>query len=342
MPRHRESSRLAVTLLAISVLPGCSADAGGAASSSSPSAAPDSPPASVTSSAGWIAYQSESPRGPDGIYLIRPDGTDQHEILLDVAGQRRHPDFSPDGTMLAFDQSDGTVDQVYISSSNGSEPRLAVACDPASCIQIWEPSWSPDGTRLAVATTMPGNPWRMGIAIVDVTTGSSTQIVEHAMDDGQDHSPRWSPDGERLVFWRGSATADGGDCAVFSVAVDGTGLTQLTDDDLVAGDPDFSSSGDRIVFGSHPLLQYPDAGRSELYTMAPDGADVRQLTDFGDDGPRATQPRWAPDGDAILYVRTTQTGLPRHVYAMAADGTSDGPVADADPIYTHPVLQPTQ
>ena len=79
----------------------------------------------------------------------------------------------------------------------------------------------------------------------------------------------------------------------------------------------------------------------ELYTIRPNGTGLRRLTAYGPNGPRATQPRWTPDGKAILYTRTTQTGQPRHIYAIDADGSGDAAVLTAKPIYTHPILQPT-
>ena len=326
----RRARVLPLTLALVLICAGCTSHS--ATSTSSPS---HSDPAG----GGWLAYQSVSPRGPDGIFLVRPDGSDDHEILLGVEGRRLHPDFSRDGRMLAFDQDDGGTDQVYVSSATGTRPRVVAPCPPASCIQRWEPSWSPDGTRLAIATTMPAALWRMGIAIIDVKTGVITRIEEHASAEGQDHFPRWSPDGTHLVFWRGDADGERGDTAVFTVGVDGTGLKQLTDTALVAGDPDYSPDGTRILFGTHPLLQYR-SGQSELFTMAPDGSDQRQLTSYGASGPRATQPRWSPDGSKIVYTRTTQSGESRVIWEMNADGSDDKPLVDKKPVYTHPVLQP--
>ena len=103
--------------------------------------------------------------------------------------------------------------------------------------------------------------------------------------------PGGPPDGSRLAFWRGRAAATGTtETAVFTVAADGTGLRQLTPWKLLAGDPDWSPDGSVIVFGTHPLLEFPDAGQSELYTIRPDGTGQRQLTSYGPTGPRATQP----------------------------------------------------
>ncbi len=108
-----------------------------------------------------------------------------------------------------------------------------------------------------------------------------------------------------------------------------------------AGDPDWSPTGSLIVFGTRPLLDFGD-GESELYTMRPDGSEITQLTNNGARGPRATQPRWTPDGEDILYTRVPQQGLPRHIWLLSADGKADRPVLQRREIYTHPVLQPTK
>jgi len=75
--------------------------------------------------------------------------------------------------------------------------------------------------------------------------------------------------------------------------------------------------------------------------MRPDGSDMHKLTNYGKDGPRATQPRWTPDGKAILYTRVTQAGFPRHIWVIDNTSSTDVPVLTKDYIYTHPVLQPS-
>jgi TolB protein len=132
-------------------------------------------------------------------------------------------------------------------------------------------------------------------------------VVENPAAAGQDHFARWSPEGRRLVLWRGRDGADGPQAAVFVVNLDGTGLRKLTPWSLLAGDPDW----------------------------VPDGTGLRRLTAFGPNGPRATQPRWTPDGTAILYTRTSQSGLPRQIYAITRDGHTDAPVATAQE-HLHP------
>ena len=344
---------LALVTTAVVLVAGCggadnkpTASAGSGTTSAAPSSTA-APPALIAQATGWLAYQSISSRGPDGVYLVRVDGSDDHEILTDVPGKRLHPDFSPDGKQLAFDQqtSDADIEQIYVADADGSHPRQVAKCQAPKCAGRWDPAWSPDGRQLAVVSSAglhPGlPPDRLGIAIIDPATGTERSVVDHDAPTGQEHFPHWSPDGRRLVFWRERFGSGGTQTAVFVVNLDGSGLRQLTKWSLFAGDADWSPDGKRIVFGTYPLGNFQLAGHSELYTIRPDGNSLRRLTNNGPDGPRAAHPRWTPDGKAILYIRTTQTGTPRHIYVLSADGKHDTPVLTANRVYTHPTLQST-
>jgi dipeptidyl aminopeptidase/acylaminoacyl peptidase len=351
-------ARSVAALLVAAAMSACSQSAAPSASSSS---SPDrashdvSPATSPLPSqpfadySGWLAYQTCGPCGSeldDEIHLVRGDGTDDHLILDELAGRKAHPDFSRDGSRLAFDNlaSFEDPDVTYVAAADGSEPILAAPCEPPDCVQLWEPAWSPDGTRIAAALALNGTPvgpQRFGIAIIELASAQVTAIVEHPAADGQDHFPRWSPEGDRLVFWRGQPTGTGVQTAIFVVNTDGSGLAQLTDWADNAGDPDWSPDGSLIVYGTHPLVEFQVSGTSELFTIRPDGTGLNQLTAYGPEGPRATQPRWTPDGSAIVYTRTTQAGSPRTLWVISADGQTDQPVfAESGDIYTHPVVQP--
>ena len=90
-----------------------------------PSRSTSAVPSPVAAARGWLAYQSLTPRGGDGVFLVRADGSDDHEILADLPGEHFHPDFSRDGKRLAFDQltSMTSPDQIYVADANGSRPR---------------------------------------------------------------------------------------------------------------------------------------------------------------------------------------------------------------------------
>jgi TolB protein len=338
--------RIALTLLMVFTA-GCSPSrTAPEPQAASPSTSTSLVPSPVASASGWLAYQSLA-AGGDGVFLVRPDGSEDHEILTEFPGDRAHPDYSRDGKRLAVDQlaDEESPSHVYVADADGAHARRLPPCPLPKCAGHSQPAWSPDGRRLAVATDIdvrpPQPPKRFGIAIIDLAKGTERSVVENPYSTGQNLFPRWSPDGRRLVFWRDRERAGGFETAVFVINVNGSGLRRLTPWGLLAGDPDWSPDGNRILFTTHPLFEFSDAGQSELHTIRPDGTGLRRLTNYGPNGPRATQSRWTPDGKAILYTRTTQTGQPRYIYAINADGTGEAPVLTTKQIYTHPILQPT-
>ena len=340
---------LGMLLLLLGVVTACGRDE---AAEKKPN--PESP---IASELGWLAYQYQT--DPEDLFsikvhLVRVDGSKDHEIATNLPGAIRHPDFSRDGSRFAFDQltSEESPDQIYVAKADGSNAKRISHCKLPRCASNWEPAWSPapDNSHIAISTgagpISETGPWpgpaRFGIAIVDVDSGKVNQIVENENAVGQNRFPRWSPDGKRLVFYRARAKSDGTiQTAVFIVNADGSELRQLTPWNMLAGDPDWSPKEDLIVFSTHPLREFETSERSELYTMRPDGSEIKALTNNGENGPRATEPRWTPDGKAILYTRENQAGTRRSIWVIDRKGGTDVPVLTKEPnYYTHPVLQP--
>lgn len=108
--------------------------------------------------------------------------------------------------------------------------------------------------------------------------------------------------------------------------------------DLAGGDADWSPDGKLIVFSTYPLVYFQETGVSNLYTIRPDGSDLRRLTSYDEGETRASQPRWTPDGKHIIYV--ADTGGARELWLMDADGSHRVQITEGG-IYTHPVWQPS-
>ena len=125
------------------------------ASTPRPTAIPVPSPTPFAMLAGepWIAYGW--PRPTDGrwaIFLMRPDGSDAHEIAADVPGEHRRPAWSPDGSKLAFvvqdtDHPDGSI---WTANADGSGAALLSAGGTECPVGLFHPAWAPDGTKLAV------------------------------------------------------------------------------------------------------------------------------------------------------------------------------------------------
>ncbi|HKE02183.1 MAG TPA: hypothetical protein VKE69_14290 [Planctomycetota bacterium] len=129
----------------------------------------------------------------------------------------------------------------------------------------------------------------------------------------------WSPDGRRLAFTEYlSAPGSGGPPATRVVVAnaDGTGDRTTIDRALWVT---FSPRGDRLAFSSMR------DGNWEIYTAAPDGTDVRRVTD---NAVYDSQPTWSPRGDRIAF--TSNRDGKRRVYTMAPDGSDARRVTTSD------------
>lgn len=83
------------------------------------------------------------------------------------------------------------------------------------------------------------------------------------------------------------------------------------------------------------------AGATDIFTMNPDGSDVRQLTFFGPNGFAYAQ-SWSPDGRKFVFAATaTPSTAPIQLWLMTADG-SDQRQLLSDPSFldTYPGFSP--
>lgn len=89
------------------------------------------------------------------IFKVWPDGSHLTQ-LTSWARQNSAPDWSPDGTQIAFDSGDvgrqGSVGDVWVMNANGSGKRRLTHTRPVSraagFVIANNPVWSPDGTQL--------------------------------------------------------------------------------------------------------------------------------------------------------------------------------------------------
>jgi Tol biopolymer transport system component len=147
-------------------------------------------------------------------------------------------------------------------------------------------SLSPDGSQFAFIRYRPGpmpapRPFQaqqVGIFVAHADGSNVRQVVPYGIAMAHElASANWSPDGKHIL----AATKQG---RLFVVRLDGTGLKQLSldvDGGYFAYQPDWSPSGERIVFG-----MFVD-GQPDLYVADIDGSNVTRLTDSPDfeDGP---------------------------------------------------------
>lgn len=319
--------------------------------SESPTAMPN-PFAGVTD---WIAYQSN--RTGEGTWLIHPNGTEDHQIAADFAGSLILPDWSPDGTKLVMTSREtGGTEPLYEYDVETETYRQLFACEDP-CLGDDEPAYSPDGTKVIfiraqqpfvysedIGEEVPSD---CGLWIGDIATGEVTQITGKDQPcDRREVSPRWSPDGSKIGYFRERYDSAGVTNAIFVIDANGGEEQQLTDWNLVAGYPDWSPDGEWIVFATYPLFSFNfDPVVSDLYRVHPDGSGIEQLTSYATPDTRANQPRYTPDGKWIIFTavqpssNTQERRTDRSLWVIPVEGGEPIEITSGG-IYTHGAWQP--
>ena len=263
-------------------------------------------PAPPNGAIAFVVYgPSEDPSIPAGstIFAVNPDGSGRVELAR-AEGPVTDLDWSPDGQRLVY----GRHDLFVLDLDSGMTTRVVV---PGS--EGYSPSWSPDGSQIALAVAQA-----KGYAIYAMRPdGSDATLLTEAQDLGWTD---WSPDGSRILFVGPGPQGAYEGWDIYVMNADGSDVTNLTNSPTVDLDPSWSPDGATILFRSRrdppPGWTNGDAP-DELYLMAPDGSDVRRLTN---DDAVDQSPVWSPDGTRIAFTSATPNG-DSVVYTMRPDGT---------------------
>lgn len=170
-----------------------------------------------------------------------------------------------------------------------------------------EPSWSPDGSKIAYACKKEGTKFELCLMNAD---GSGQHTL--TQNDYNDWNPRWSPDGQFLVY--SSSEFQYSHVHIFDLAnKTSRRLVTATGNE---GGGRWSPAGSQILFTADR------GGYFNLYTCGTDGNQEKQLTDFGRDDHGA----WSPDGKSIVFVRTISTaGISSIVDLFIIDANGQNP-----------------
>ena len=284
--------------------------------------------------AGRIAFCTDRDGNYD-MYMMDANG-DNQAPLKSGGGWNWNPDWSPDGTQVAYFMGGGGVADIYVRDlASQTDTRVTWTGNAA------EPRWSPDGSRIAFNTLGVGTA-EIHVMYLDDNL-EVTHLVKLTDNASTDISPKWSPDASRIAFNSDrSGYWDIWVMDVFACPDRGKFLCasepeNLTKDAATEYGFDWSPDGSRLAVASTR-----GGYKSEIYIFnLGDGSWDDPLTV---DGWYDMGPSWSPDGEWIAYSKEVGGG---EIYAVNVETGAETPLTDnswwdsAPDWWMEPVVQAT-
>jgi serine/threonine protein kinase len=171
------------------------------------------------------------------------------------------PQYSPDGSKIAFTSARSGTLELWVSDRDGREAAQITSVGGA---QIGSPRWSPDGRWLAFDNPQAGN---YDICLVSVEGGPYRRFTSEPSNETR---PSWSRDGHWIYF--GSNRS--GDWQIWKAPVGGGAAVQVT---RGGGEEAFESIDGKYVY-------WAKRGKHGIWQMPVGGGEEKQITDSGPEG----------------------------------------------------------
>jgi Tol biopolymer transport system component/DNA-binding winged helix-turn-helix (wHTH) protein len=242
-------------------------------------------------------------------------------------------DWSPDGKVLAFSESQEDKNRAWITLLSLADSAIHPLTSPSNQEYDSAPAFSPDGSRVVFIRGIVAGVVS-DLYVVSATGGTPNQLTfDKTWIFG---SPTWSPDGREIVF----SSARGGLGALWRVSASGGTPRPVEGVGVIAWAPSISLKGNRLVYqqmsfkdsvfrlnltdnnhrrGVPTILRSekginwrpqfsPDGkrfafesnglGYPEIWACDSDGSHCAPLTSLRG---TAGAPRWSPDGRYIAF-----------------------------------------
>ena len=311
-------------------LAACQSDGDTLAPSSDPAEEPAAAPGSVVASGDAMAlsttqrilFMSYPSSGGPTVTKVDPTGTTRSPVA--AADYESVATWSWDNQRIALVRrrpvGNTTQDDIYLINADGSNGHWA--SPTPSPFWVYDPSWSPDGSRLVVRVNIQDHSY---LAWMDVATGQLTLF--NGLQGGVSGArPSYNSAGSRIIYMGPDYKT------IEQINADGSNHKVRFSSAAYVWDPSFSPDGKKIAFSR----QLVGTNNAEIFVKNFADGTLKRLTT---NGAYDTHPTWSPDGTRIAFA-SNRSGTAQIWTMNSATGGGLSRIThtskfESDPVWSH-------
>jgi Tol biopolymer transport system component len=262
------------------------------------------------------------------IWTINPNGSGATQLTTG-ASPSTEPEWSPDGTRIAYTRTTGGLRELRVMNGDGTGDHHVYGPGAQGA---FSPTWSPDGRQLAFVLPNGASPlydiWVAG-------SDASSPAPVHAGSAPAIGDLEWSPLGDEVGFTRSDLDVGETDAVLLRLHTQGLQLLTIDPDETSAA-PAWSPDGDSLA-----LLSDLGVVDYEVWTTNRAGTTREQITNTGAEQNGVD---WSPDGTKLVLssgVVGCSGNCDAGLYVMNPDGSGLVTLVDTPSSEASPDWQPT-
>lgn len=226
---------------------------------------------------------------------------------------------------------------LYVANPDGSGTRRVFA--GARERGEIDATFSPTDPDVMFFSRLAPRPFSEDLYTGNLATGEVSRLRRASSID---IAPTVSPDGKKLAYFavprpeKFDPNVPPPPERIHVMNVDGSGDHAITPRGKSAVDPDWSPDGTQIVYMQARLVD--DEFQERLAVVNVDGTGRRTLTQYG--GVNERNPKWMPDGKAVVFERFRQGGKLSDIATIDVSDRTEHTVLATKYWETNPVASP--